>query len=58
MSDPALALAALWRAAGGDLASLDRVALTGADPILPIDFKIGMAASSVIAATALAAADL
>lgn len=58
MSDPALALAALWRAAGGDLASLDRVELTGADPILPTDFKIGTATSSVIAATARAATEL
>jgi crotonobetainyl-CoA:carnitine CoA-transferase CaiB-like acyl-CoA transferase len=56
--DAATALAALWRAADADPAALDRVDLMGADPLLPTDFKIGTAASAVIAATALAAAEL
>ena len=48
----------LWAQAGADPAGLDRVTLTGDDPILPTDFKIGTAASAVIAATALAAAEM
>lgn len=48
----------LWTQAGGDPAALERATLTGADPILPTDFKIGTAASAVIAATALAATEL
>ncbi len=52
------ALESLWAQAGGDPAALDRVTLTGADPVLPTDFKIGTAASAVIAATALAATEV
>jgi len=52
------ALERLWRIAGCDPAALERVTLTGADPILPTDFKIGTAASSVIAAGALAASEI
>src|SRR3989338_2017754 len=52
------ALAQLWHPAGGDPAALERATLTGADPLLPTDFKIGTAASAVIAATALAATEL
>lgn len=43
----------LWSQAGGDPTALGRAMLTGAGPILPTDFKIGTAASAVIAATAL-----
>ncbi len=52
------ALAQLWSQVGGDPAALDRARLTGADPMLPTNFKIGTAASAVIGATALAAAEL
>jgi len=52
------ALEPLWAQAGGDPAALDRITLTGADPMLPTDFKIGTAASAVIAATGLAATEL
>lgn len=52
------ALQPLWIHAGGDATALERTTLTGADPILPTDFKIGTAASAVIAATALAASEL
>jgi crotonobetainyl-CoA:carnitine CoA-transferase CaiB-like acyl-CoA transferase len=52
------ALERLWRLAGCEPAALERVALTGADPILPTDFKIGTAASAVIAAGALAASEM
>ena len=48
----------LWSQAGADPTALGRATLTGADPILPTDFKIGTAASAVIAATALAATEL
>jgi crotonobetainyl-CoA:carnitine CoA-transferase CaiB-like acyl-CoA transferase len=48
----------LWHAAGGDGAALARVTLTGADPLVPTDFKIGTAAAAVIAAAGLAAAEL
>src|SRR5262245_9547088 len=58
MSDAAAALAELWALAGADAAALDRVALTGADPVLPTDFKIGTAATAVIAAGGLAASEL
>ncbi|HUM17100.1 MAG TPA: CoA transferase [Candidatus Nitrosotalea sp.] len=57
-SDPFVALEELWRWTGGDPAALERVRLTGSDPILPTDFKIGTAASAVIAASALAATEI
>jgi crotonobetainyl-CoA:carnitine CoA-transferase CaiB-like acyl-CoA transferase len=59
MAPPAeAALDRLWRAAGGDPAALARVALTGDDPLLPTDYRIGAAASALVAASALAAAEL
>lgn len=57
-ADAAVALEKLWALAGCEPAALDRVALTGADPILPTDFKIGTAASATIAAGALAASEI
>jgi len=56
--DAAVALESLWSLAGGDPTALERATLTGADPILPTDFKIGTAASAVIAAGALAASEI
>ena len=56
--EAAVALESLWTLAGGDPAALERATLTGADPILPTDFKIGTAASAVIAAGALAASEI
>ena len=58
MTTPAAALAQLWATAGGDSAALGRATLTGADPVVPSDVKIGTAATAVIAATGLAAAEL
>ncbi len=58
MSSAVAALTELWTRAGGDPAALTRVTLTGADPLLPTDFRIGTAATAVIAAGALAAAEL
>src|SRR3989442_4168949 len=52
------ALAQLWSQVGGDPAALDRARLTGADPMLPTNSKIGPAASAVMGATALAGAEL
>jgi crotonobetainyl-CoA:carnitine CoA-transferase CaiB-like acyl-CoA transferase len=57
-ADAATALEKLWALGGCEPAALERVALTGADPILPTDFKIGTAATVVIAAGALAASEI
>jgi crotonobetainyl-CoA:carnitine CoA-transferase CaiB-like acyl-CoA transferase len=57
-TDAVAALETLWGLAGGEPAALERATLTGADPMLPTDFKIGTAASSVIAAGALAASEI
>jgi crotonobetainyl-CoA:carnitine CoA-transferase CaiB-like acyl-CoA transferase len=57
-ADAFTALESLWSLAGCDPAALERVTLTGADPILPTDFKIGTAASALIAASALAAGEI
>lgn len=56
-SDPSV-LADLWRLAGGDPAALARVALTGADPVLPSSFRIGACAQATLAAAGLAAAEI
>ena len=58
MIEASAALEQLWNQAAGDPIALERTTLMGADPILPTDFKIGTAASAVIAATALAATEL
>jgi len=58
VTEAAATLGRLWSQAGGDVTALERATLTGADPILPTDFKIGTAATAVIAATGLAAAEL
>jgi crotonobetainyl-CoA:carnitine CoA-transferase CaiB-like acyl-CoA transferase len=55
---PRQALEQVWAAAGGDPAALERVSLTGDDPMLPTDVRIGTAAAAVIAATGLAASEL
>ena len=52
------ALAHLWGLGGGDPRALDHVRLTGADPVLPSSFRIGLAAQASIAAAGLAAAEL
>lgn len=51
------ALAAIWRLGQLPADALQRVALSGADPILPSSFCVGTAAQSSIAAAALAAAE-
>jgi crotonobetainyl-CoA:carnitine CoA-transferase CaiB-like acyl-CoA transferase len=52
------ALAGIWRGADAPEDLLGDVVLTGADPVLPSSFKVGLAAQSAIAASALAATDL
>jgi crotonobetainyl-CoA:carnitine CoA-transferase CaiB-like acyl-CoA transferase len=52
------ALRDVWCLAGGDPAALERVSLTGSDPVLPSSFGVGTAAQVSIAAAALAAAEL
>jgi crotonobetainyl-CoA:carnitine CoA-transferase CaiB-like acyl-CoA transferase len=52
------ALEHLWSLAGGEAGAPARVALAGADPVLPTGVRIGTAATAVIAATALAATEV
>ena len=52
------ALRQLWQAAGGADEALQRVGLTGAEPVLPSSFAVGTAAQAALAAGALAAAEL
>lgn len=52
------ALAGIWQHAGLPAEALQFARLTGADPVLPSSFAVGMAAQSTIAAAALAACEL
>jgi crotonobetainyl-CoA:carnitine CoA-transferase CaiB-like acyl-CoA transferase len=52
------ALRQLWLGARCDPAALERVTLTGSDPMLPTDVRIGTAATATIAAAALAATEI
>lgn len=56
--EPAAALSQLWRAAGLADSVLQRVHLSGIEPVLPSSFAVGTAAQASIAAAALAAAEL
>jgi crotonobetainyl-CoA:carnitine CoA-transferase CaiB-like acyl-CoA transferase len=51
-------LSELWHAVGAPPDLLADVRLTGSDPVLPSSFKVGLAAQTAIAASALSAADL
>ncbi len=53
---PAHALAGLWTGLSLETEDLSQVDLTGRDPALPSSFRVGTAAQSAIAASALAAA--
>jgi crotonobetainyl-CoA:carnitine CoA-transferase CaiB-like acyl-CoA transferase len=55
---PSAALASLWRAGAWPADALERVALTGAEPVLPSSFAVGTAAQVSTAAAALAAAEI
>src|SRR6476661_8097870 len=58
MQSPREILADLWTSAGGDLAALDAVTLTGEEPQLPSSFRVAAAAQASIAAAGLAAAQV
>jgi crotonobetainyl-CoA:carnitine CoA-transferase CaiB-like acyl-CoA transferase len=58
MQTPREILADLWTLAGGDLAALDAVTLTGEEPQLPSSFRVAAAAQASIAAAGLAAAQI
>src|SRR6185437_14798211 len=58
MQTPREILADLWTQAGGDVAALDDVTLTGQEPQLPSSFRIGASAQASIAAAGLAAAQI
>jgi crotonobetainyl-CoA:carnitine CoA-transferase CaiB-like acyl-CoA transferase len=58
MRTPREILADLWTLAGGNLAALDDVTLTGDEPQLPSSFRVGASAQASIAAAGLAAAQI
>jgi len=58
MLTPREIMADLWTSAGGELAALDAVALTGEEPQLPSSFRVAAAAQTSIAAAGLAAAQI
>ena len=58
MQTPREILADLWTLAGGDIAALEAVTLTGDEPQLPSSFRVAAAAQASIAAAGLAAAQL
>ena len=58
MQSPRDILGDLWTLAGGDVAALDDVTLTGEEPQLPSSFRVGASAQAGIAAAGLAAAQI
>ena len=56
--EPEAALAGLWAAAGLPAGALDRVVLTGREPVLASSFAVATAVQVSLAAAALAAAEL
>src|ERR1700722_7295529 len=58
MQSPRDILADLWSLAGGDVAALDDLTLTGEEPQLPSSFRVGASAQASIAAAGLAAAQI
>jgi len=58
MQTPREILADLWTGAGGDVAALDDVTLSGEEPQLPSSFRVGASAQASIAAAGLAAAQI
>jgi crotonobetainyl-CoA:carnitine CoA-transferase CaiB-like acyl-CoA transferase len=58
MQSPPDILASLWTFAGGDMAALDAVTLTGEEPQLPSSFRVAAAAQTSIAAAGLAASHI
>src|SRR3984885_3928401 len=58
MQSPKQILADLWTLAGGDVAALNAVTLTGEEPQMPSSFRVAAAAQTSIAAAGLAAAQI
>ncbi|SFI77143.1 CoA transferase [Bradyrhizobium sp. Gha] len=58
MQSPADILKAVWTSAGGDVAALARVRLTGEEPQIPSSFRVAAAGQTTIAAAGLAAAEI
>ena len=58
MTPPRDALAKLWTGLGHDPGALERVDLTGGEPVLPSSFAVGTAMQASVAASALAAAEI
>lgn len=58
MIDTRTVLTKIWREHGHDPAALDRLDLTGREPVLPSSFAVGTAMQASVAASALAAAEI
>ena len=58
MINPHTVLRTIWTGLGHDPSALDRVDLTGAEPVLPSSFAVGTAMQASVAASALAAAEV
>ncbi|WP_234681296.1 CoA transferase [Bradyrhizobium monzae] len=58
MQSPTDILRNVWTSAGGDLAALARVRLTGDEPQIPSSFRVAVAGQTTIAAAGLAAAEI
>jgi crotonobetainyl-CoA:carnitine CoA-transferase CaiB-like acyl-CoA transferase len=58
MQSPRKILSDIWTSAGGEIAALDTVTLTGEEPQLPSSFRVAAAAQASIAAAGLAAAQI
>lgn len=58
MQSPIDILRDIWTSAGGDVAALARVRLTGNEPQIPSSFRVAVAGQTTIAAAGLAAAEI
>ncbi|WP_298880176.1 CoA transferase [uncultured Bradyrhizobium sp.] len=58
MQSPADILKGIWTSAGGGVAALARVHLTGEEPQIPSSFRVAVAGQTTIAAAGLAAAEI
>ena len=55
MTNPLAVIGSIWGAAGFSADALDRLVLTGSEPVLPSSFAVGTAAQASLAVAALAA---
>ncbi|MGY4496519.1 crotonobetainyl-CoA:carnitine CoA-transferase CaiB-like acyl-CoA transferase [Bradyrhizobium sp. GM24.11] len=58
MQSPIDILRDIWTSAGGDVAALARVRLTGDEPQIPSSFRVAVAGQTTVAAAGLAAAEI